>query len=140
MTCSHFQIKSIASDYIPSSIDDVDPKLSIDIFGISATCQGKYKSGLTGGKVEVTVQNSKSSAFEFFLSLKSSSFSSHGNSINIPSQANITSCETNLEVPREGGITFHGSISAKIISLFSKSIGEMNRKAFIGSLKPYLCS
>ena len=124
MTCSHFQVESIASDYIPSSIDHIAPILSIDVFGISATCQGKYKSGLTGGKVEVTVQNAPDSPFEVQTTLTSSSFSSHDINMNIPFQGNITSCETNLEVPREGGIIFHGSVSAKRIGLFSKSIGE----------------
>ena len=124
MTCSHFQIESIESDYIPSTVDKNTPILSIDVFGISATCQGRYKSGLTGGKVEVTVQNAPNSPFEVQTALTSSSFSSHGTNMNIPFQGNITSCETNLEVPREGGIIFHGSVSAKIIGLFSKSIGK----------------
>ncbi len=50
----------------------------------------------------------------------------HSSSKNItaPSSGSIATCQTNLEVPKKGGIIFSGSVSAKIISMFSSSIAN----------------
>ena len=44
--------------------------------------------------------------------------------IKFPSGANMTACETNLQVPKEGGISFTGSFSSRFVELFSTSIAR----------------
>ncbi len=110
---------------------------------------GHYSSGLTGGTVTVTldtIQNTTSIETETtfhssYLSntiIKNDNYYddsikilqnnnqniNNDNNITTPMSVNVTSCQTNLEVPKNGGIKFTGSLSAKFIGLFSSSIAK----------------
>lgn len=127
MTCTNFQINATNSEYIPGSLDLLrsDPKLNLSIYGFSTVCTGKYESGFASGTLSVLVENFPSEPLYFQTSINST-FIHHGDTdiIKVPSAWNVEECKTNLEVPKDGGIYFSGSFSAKLIGLFSKPISK----------------
>ena len=126
MICSQFQVNSTNSEYIPGSSNrHTDPLLDLTIHGVSATCSGQYKTGLTGGTVQVLVDNIANKPIHIQTAINSSIIQPKDSDIvKIPVGANITDCETNLQVPKEGGISFTGSFSSKFVELFSKPIAR----------------
>lgn len=52
-----------------------------------------------------------------------------------PSSAEITACETNIQVPHDG-ISFSGSMSAKIVELFANSVASHVTKALNSKVCP----
>ena len=126
MICSQFQVNSTNSEYIPGSSDHyTDPLLDLTIHGISTTCSGKYKTGLTGGTVQVLVDNIADEPVHVQTAINSSIIQPRDSDIiSIPVGATMTDCETNLQVPKEGGISFSGSFSSKFVELFSKPIAR----------------
>ena len=153
MVCTSFQIKSITSTYHPSSTtnntkyyyNDTTPSIALFINGVSASCSGQYKAGLAGGTVTVileTIENTTSiqtdflfHSFDLLSNYTQHQYHSNLNhrydndtimlhSINAPKDINVTTCQSNLQVPKRGGISFSGSISAKLIGLFSSSIAH----------------
>lgn len=127
MTCTNFQINSTSSEYIPGSLNilDYNPKLNLSIYGFSTVCTGKYESGFASGTLSVLVENFPSEPLYFQTSINSTLIQ-HGETdlIKVPSGWNVDECKTNLEVPKDGGINFSGSFSAKLIGLFSKPISK----------------
>jgi len=177
MTCTHFQLNTAESSYSPSnqtSSDDGNRSLlDVFIYGISATCSGKYHSGLTGGTVTVLVEsipagsrqnpeNFKIRAIGDEMSLPFHLQTAIGSTyikanvtapmdlpiqhsdndnqtilIRAPSSAQITACETNIQVPHDG-ISFSGSVSAKIVELFANSVASHVTKALNSKVCPQL--
>ena len=130
MTCSQFQVTDILSTYLPSNSSTSGsnsssivspPKILVNATGLSAVCHGKYAvSGGLSGDIRATVATAEGmDGLELGIDVISSSYDDY--SILMPRQIKTTSCETHIRVPRHG-IHFSGSISAKIIDLFSKSI------------------
>jgi hypothetical protein len=113
---------------------------------------GRYKSGLTGGTVTVTVQTIENTSsvktettFQPYYMTKSNNndyYNSNSNSkytekkIKAPYEGKITTCETNLEVPKSGGIIFSGSVSAHLIGLFASSIASHVTGVLEGEICP----
>lgn len=141
MVCTDFQITSTESKYIPAP--NMNPKLEMKLHGISAQCIGKYKAGLAGGSVKVLIDNIENEALYIELSIQSTML--HPNismydslPTRAPSATNLTACSTNLQVPEEGGISFSGSISAKFVDLFSKSIATRVTSTLNSQICPQL--
>lgn len=137
MTCSQFQMNSTESKYIPGTdtdenaifVNSTDPKLDVKVHGISIQCRGRYKAALAGGTVTVLVDNIGDEALHIQTAIKSTFLTGDDDaqdesSIRAPSGANVTVCSTNLQVPKDGGISFSGSISAKFVELFSQAIAS----------------
>eukprot|EP00557_Chaetoceros_sp_GSL56_P012265 CAMPEP_0176483794 /NCGR_PEP_ID=MMETSP0200_2-20121128/4108_1 /TAXON_ID=947934 /ORGANISM="Chaetoceros sp., Strain GSL56" /LENGTH=911 /DNA_ID=CAMNT_0017880219 /DNA_START=177 /DNA_END=2909 /DNA_ORIENTATION=+ len=131
MTCTNFQINSTSSEYLPGggrpprNSSRYDPKLNLLIYGVSTICTGNYEAGFASGTLSVLVQNFPSEPLYFQTSINSTLIQ-HGDTdiIKVPSGWNVEECKTNLEVPKDGGIYFSGSFSAKLIGLFSKPISR----------------
>ena len=123
MTCSQFQVTDLHSDYIHSNTTNKQshPKIQVNASGLSAVCHGKYAvSGGLSGDIRATVVTAEDKdGLALEIDVISSSYDDY--SVLMPRQIKTVSCNTNIRCPRHG-IHFSGSISAKIIDLFSKSI------------------
>lgn len=138
MICSQFQVNTTESSYIQGSTAR-DPKLDVSIYGVSTVCNGRYKSGLTGGDVTVIVQTIQNEPIHIQTSLEA--FVHYENDVDVikfPKQAKMETCESNLEVPKKGGISFSGSISAKFVDLFSRPIASHVTSALNEQICPQL--
>ena len=145
MICSQFQLNSTDSEYIPGMMNGnvsrsrsnsnsnsdnnntSNPSLNLTIHGVSTACIGKYKSGLTGGTVKVLVDNIDNEPIHIETAIISTIIEPPDSdiiSIKFPSRANMTACESNLQVPKDGGISFTGSFSSKFVEMFSTSIAK----------------
>jgi hypothetical protein len=122
---------------------------------------GRYKSGLTGGTLTVTVEtiqnktsiDTETSIKSFYLPMKNTTQkpsllfkdnhtlqNERAQKILAPYSGNVTLCQTNLMVPKKGGIIFSGSVSAMIIRLFSSSIANHVTNALSSELCPSIKS
>jgi hypothetical protein len=145
MICSNFVIQGLESNYQPSeaSKNTSFPQLTISVNQVEATCQGRYHStGGLSGEVQAHVVQSQQlqltqntisddpvhyKAFTAAFSLESTS-----SYPKVPSTCRSQTCATYLTCQ---GIHFSGSISARVIQAFSKSIS----KYITDALQTYIC-
>ena len=71
LTCTQYHIRAIESSYndttaIPTSRDNkgedpnhIGPSLEMTVYGVSATCLGMYRSGITSGTVEIHLTSNR---------------------------------------------------------------------------------
>ncbi len=127
MKCTHFVLKDLRSDYpAPHSIE-------VSVRTLQATCQGKYHaSGGISGKVEASVSTKSSlDALQVaFRVLPSTVYP-----LLRPFTFQTTQCQTQLQATK---IHFSGSMSAKLIQVFSKMIGHYITQALQDQLCPLL--
>ena len=157
MICSQFQLNSTDSEYIPGMMNGnvsrsrsnsnsnsdnnntSNPSLNLTIHGVSTACIGKYKSGLTGGTVKVLVDNIDNEPIHIETAIICTIIEPPDSdifSIKFPSRANMTACESNLQVPKDGGISFTGSFSSKFVEIFSTSIAKHVTSALNAQICP----
>jgi hypothetical protein len=128
MVCSEFQVIKINSSFVESSAaDDAShsPQLLLDVSGIQANCRGKYKStgGLSGDVRASVVGNDHGLVLTMQVQSTRDNNVTTSSNICMPSGLKTVECTTNIRVPRHG-IHFSGSVSAKLIDLFSGSIAH----------------
>ena len=168
VSCSQYQISSIKSNYTDSSSeddddddDDDDPCIQLSVYGVSATCVGTYRCGISSGNVFIQLtshspsnnnnNNNKDNIDKedesIFLEITVPSVDYYWNStsdstrqvMRMPHSANITTCFVhNLQVDRHDGIYFSGSISAAFIELFSRMIAKRITHSLTVQLCPFI--
>ncbi|KAG7369236.1 paraquat-inducible protein A domain containing protein [Nitzschia inconspicua] len=132
MICTNFVLKGISSHYQPSEASNTSsPQLQISINHLEASCQGRYHStgGLAGDvQAHVVEQDQRQNpAFTAVFSLEPAP-----STPKVPSTCQTRSCATYLTCQ---GIHFSGSISARLIQAFSKTIS----KYITDALQTYIC-
>jgi hypothetical protein len=129
MVCTHFSLRNLHSDYrAPHSLE-------LSVQSLQATCKGKYHaSGGISGNVEagVSAQSAKSlQALQVaFRVVPSTAYP-----LARPTTFQTTNCETHLKA---GKIKFSGSMSARLIQAFSKTISHYISQALQEQLCPLL--
>ena len=142
LICTNFEVTSTNSSFIPSSSNGAkrNPSLQIDLMGISATCRGNFTwSGLGSGSgsvvasansvsdtngplhLEIDVASAPLSVHVKNFSSSSYNHNSKKASLPFPTLVTLSSCHSNFIVH---DVQFSGSVSAKIIGLFSKVISN----------------
>ena len=120
LQCSNFTIGALLSSYQSPST------LEWNAQNVSAICQGSYQvtGGLITGQVHALV-NSYDHAMDIALQILSSSSSSNTtdaiDTVLRPRAVQTTKCQTNIVLEE---LQFTGSISAKIVNLFSSQISH----------------
>jgi hypothetical protein len=155
MTCTNFQVASMKSTSTPSSpattIGSNLPTIQMDLHGISASCKGKYEVSTLGASGNI-VSSVSSSDDPLHLQVDVASapliYNDGTNSNNekdstnntikpsslpFPTLATFSSCQSKVSVH---DLQFTGSISAKVIGLFSGVIQDKVTDA----LNEHLCS
>jgi len=118
MFCTHFEVESIKSDYIPSAYTDSEkknPSIDVNVAGISASCTGEYKSTGLSGNIAATVTPSKPEALGISLEFESE----YRYKIRMATSTSAKRCNANLKC---NDIEFSGSPSAWVINLFKSPI------------------
>lgn len=131
MNCTHFQLTSIESAYVPSNTSRKNPSVDLLVEGISATCMGKYKTTGLSGKLQASVVASSAEALEISLDFDTG----YRHKLRMATGVSTKQCQTNLMCD---DITFSGSVSAKIINLFKKTIQNYISQALSTQLCPVL--
>jgi uncharacterized paraquat-inducible protein A len=137
LKCTNFQVTSLDSHYHPSSSfsssnKQKDPVMGLQADGLAAVCDGKYHlTGGIAGKIQVDMQSRSSPGLDLEIQVMSNITSS----IKMPAAVETTHCDTQLVVHK---VSFTGSISAKLIDLFSKSIEHYINDALKGQICPLL--
>ncbi|KAG7348528.1 paraquat-inducible protein A domain containing protein [Nitzschia inconspicua] len=132
MICTNFVLNGISSHYQPSEASNTSsPQLQISIDHLEASCQGRYHStGGLAGDVQARVveqDQGQNPAFTAVFSLEPAP-----STPKVPSTCQTRSCATYLTCQ---GIHFSGSISARLIQAFSKTIS----KYITDALQTYIC-
>ncbi|KAL3784043.1 hypothetical protein ACHAWO_008033 [Cyclotella atomus] len=137
LTCTNFQISNLRSSYTlppPTSpaLTPKNPTLHLTLSGISASCTGKYNAELLSGNVlaqvggDATLDIEVASAplsGQINTTYKHPSYTPPTNKgeLPFPTLTILAKCITNFEVKE---LQFTGSISSKIIGLFSELIQD----------------
>ena len=159
MICTNFRISGVRSSSSSSSSASLKSELDISIKTISATCQGRYHStGGFAGNVIATVsaaqqQQQQQQVGDDTIEALEVVFSIEGDNITKTNSTTITSlnrrlsseilpksfrtisCTTNLQCQ---SIKFSGSLSAKLIQAFSKTISHYITDAITDNVCPLL--
>ena len=130
MVCSAFALQNLQPTYDPS----LPHSLDLSIHRIVASCEGKYHaSGGISGKVQASVGEASSTTAAVQVSLRL--LPSTNYVLPRPYTFQTTSCQTQLMAK---DIHFGGSASAKLIQLFSKTIGHYITDALREEICPLL--
>ena len=135
MTCTNFQITSLQSSYtlpplLSPALTPKNPTLHLQLSGISASCSGKYNAELLSGNVLAKVGGDAALDLEVASAplrgqINSNSTYRHSHStegdLPFPTLAVLSKCSTTFSV---SDLQFTGSISSKIIGLFSGVIKD----------------
>ena len=146
MICTNFEVKSMKSTVTPSYTQDLlpNPKLEMNLEGMSAKCTGKYDLSGIGASGNIVASVTSSSATDPTLHLQvdltsktlqdqPTNNTSTKASLPFPYSATMSACQPNFLV---NDIQFSGSISAKVIGLFSGTIS----KKVTSSINENLCT
>ena len=134
MKCTHFQVKTISSEYVPSNAGGgaPNPSINTEIADVSATCYGKYHSTGLGGSMQATVDAPPNSAA---LGMSLTFVSEQQQTFRMATRVSTDGCHANLKV---AGLHFSGSISAKIINMFKTPIKKYVSSALSTQLCPVI--
>ena len=135
MTCTNFQITSLQSSYtlppvLSPALTPKNPTLHLQLSGISASCNGKYNAELISGNVLANVGGDAVLDLEVASAplrgqINSNSTYRHSQDTDeellFPTLAVLSKCSTTFSVTN---LQFTGSISSKIIGLFSGVIKD----------------
>jgi len=134
MICTHFEVASIQSTFIPSTTAPQKyPSVDLSVAGISASCTGKYKTTGLSGSLSASLSQSPSTPEALQISLEFETGYLH--KLRMATAVSAKQCGANLEC---NDITFSGSVSAKVINLFKRSIRNYISKAVSTQLCPVL--
>lgn len=133
MTCTNFQITNLESSYslppvLSPALTPKNPTLHLTLTGISSSCSGKYGAELFSGNVLADVGGDATLDLEVASAplrgqIYTNNNTNTGNEeeLPFPTLAILSKCSTTFSV---SNLQFTGSISSKIIGLFSGMIKD----------------
>ena len=147
MTCTNFQITNLESSYslppvLSPALTPKNPTLHLTLTGISSSCSGKYSAELFSGNVladvggDATLDLEVASAplrGQIYTNNNTNTGNNNEEELPFPTLAILSKCSTTFSV---SNLQFTGSISSKIIGLFS---GMIKDKLTEG-LNSHICS
>lgn len=136
LTCTHFSILDIESDYKNdgSGENSSSPEISLTIWQVAAACNGFYKStGGVGGEITAhLVVKENEAALQWTVAVLDEKSSTVPR---VPNAVETVSCTTEFVVT---GLHFSGSLSAKLIELFRGKIEHAVNSAVENQVCPVI--
>ena len=138
LLCTNFSIQGVDSSYRPSTFSSdmnetrTDPVMEIAVYNISAVCHGGYSSTGLSGQLSAAVAGNNP-AVEWTTAVHSST--NNTARVQMAESVSTVDCQTDLTV---AALHFTGSMSAKLIDLFSSQIARYVSGEINGQVCPVL--
>lgn len=152
LVCTHFIIQQVESDYQPpresSSASNNTPQIQLIVHQVAAACEGSYRTtGGVSGKMtaQLAAKEGPAAALQWTVAVLDNDNTNNTTKPNThshmrrgrrqPAAVQTVNCETELHVI---GLHFSGSVSAKLIELFSAKIEHAVNEAVQDQICPAL--